>query len=94
MNREAAALGVPVYSIFRGKIGAVDRLLQREGRLTLIECLGDLESKILLEARDKESPPTAKAREALAEIVAHIDEITRLECFRGGWFGAAIQAAK
>ncbi len=25
MNREAAALGVPVYSIFRGKIGAVDR---------------------------------------------------------------------
>lgn len=27
MNREAAALGVPVYSIFRGKIGAVDRYL-------------------------------------------------------------------
>ena len=25
MNREAAALGVPVYSIFRGKIGAVDK---------------------------------------------------------------------
>ena len=25
MNREAAALGVPVYSIFRGKIGGVDR---------------------------------------------------------------------
>jgi len=24
MNREAAALGVPVYSIFRGKSGAVD----------------------------------------------------------------------
>ena len=24
MNREAAALGVPVYSIFRGKLGAVD----------------------------------------------------------------------
>src|ERR1039458_4176378 len=27
MNREAAALGVPVYSIFRGEIGAVDRYL-------------------------------------------------------------------
>ena len=27
MNREAAALGVPVYSIFRGKTGAVDRYL-------------------------------------------------------------------
>ena len=31
MNREAAALGVPVYSIFRGKLGAVDRYLARGG---------------------------------------------------------------
>src|SRR5262249_14089051 len=33
MNREAAALGVPVYSVFRGRIGAVDRYLSRTGRL-------------------------------------------------------------
>ena len=26
MNREAAALGVPVYSVFRGKLGAVDQI--------------------------------------------------------------------
>ena len=32
MNREAAALAVPVYSIFRGKTGAVDRRLASEGR--------------------------------------------------------------
>ena len=31
MNREAAALGVPVYSIFKGKIGAVDRYLAKNG---------------------------------------------------------------
>lgn len=37
MNREAAALHVPVYSVFRGKIGAVDHQLQKEGRLMLIE---------------------------------------------------------
>ena len=37
MNREAAALGVPVYSIFRGKIGAVDRYLVEKGQLVLIE---------------------------------------------------------
>jgi len=37
MNREAAALGVPVYSIFRGKTAAVDIRLQEEGRLVLIE---------------------------------------------------------
>lgn len=37
MNREAAALGVPVYSIFRGRSGAVDRHLNRAGRLVFIE---------------------------------------------------------
>src|SRR6202012_5888249 len=46
MNREAAALGVPVYSVFRGKIGAVDRYLSDQGRLTLIESAQDVPSKI------------------------------------------------
>ena len=35
MNQEAAALAMPVYSIFRGKLGAVDRYHSREGRLIL-----------------------------------------------------------
>lgn len=33
MNREAAALGTPAYSIFTGRLGAVDEALIREGRL-------------------------------------------------------------
>jgi hypothetical protein len=33
MNREAAALGVPVYTEFRGRLGGVDEQLIREGRL-------------------------------------------------------------
>ena len=33
MNREAATLGVPVYTTFRGRIGGVDEMLIREGRL-------------------------------------------------------------
>jgi predicted glycosyltransferase len=33
MNREAAALGVPVYTTFGGRLGAVDEMLLREGRL-------------------------------------------------------------
>ena len=53
MNREAAALGVPVYSIFRGEIGAVDRYLVDQGRLILIESVEDLEQKLLLCTRDK-----------------------------------------
>jgi hypothetical protein len=33
MNREAAALGVPVYTTFGGRLGAVDEALIRESRL-------------------------------------------------------------
>jgi len=33
MNREAVALGVPVYTTFAGRLGAVDEGLIREGRL-------------------------------------------------------------
>lgn len=52
MNREAAALGVPVYSIFRGKTGDVDRYLARTGRLTLIESVRDIKTKIIIAKRD------------------------------------------
>jgi predicted glycosyltransferase len=33
MNREAVALGTPVYTTFEGRLGAVDEGLLREGRL-------------------------------------------------------------
>jgi predicted glycosyltransferase len=36
MNREAAVLGTPVWSIFEGKLGAVDEMLAREGRLRFL----------------------------------------------------------
>ena len=36
MNREAAVLGTPVWSMFEGPLGGVDELLVREGRLQLL----------------------------------------------------------
>lgn len=48
MNREATALGVPVYSIFRAGIGAVDRYLAAKGRLILLESVEDMHKKIVL----------------------------------------------
>jgi predicted glycosyltransferase len=33
MNREAAALGVPVYTTYGGRLGGVDEELIRQGRL-------------------------------------------------------------
>jgi uncharacterized protein len=36
MNREAVALGVPVYTTFAGELGAVDTALVNEGRLRIL----------------------------------------------------------
>jgi predicted glycosyltransferase len=36
MIREAAVLGTPVWSIFEGRIGAVDEALEREGRVRFL----------------------------------------------------------
>jgi hypothetical protein len=36
MNREAAVLGTPVWSMFEGRLGAVDEALVRDGRLRLL----------------------------------------------------------
>jgi hypothetical protein len=36
MNREAAVLGTPVWSIFEGKMGAVDDMLVEQGRLKIL----------------------------------------------------------
>jgi predicted glycosyltransferase len=43
MNREAVALGVPVYTTFAGRLGAVDEQLVREGRLRLLRSARDLQ---------------------------------------------------
>ena len=82
MNREAAALGIPVYSIFKGKIGAVDRLLEQKGQLTVIHDTEDVWNKIRFIRRDKDRLPNRHPREALGDIVNHIEEIIRIEGVR------------
>jgi uncharacterized protein len=72
MNREAAALGVPVYSIFRGKIGAVDHYLEREGRLVLLENVQDVHTKIKLIRWNRPAQPGHNDRPVLQSIVATI----------------------
>jgi predicted glycosyltransferase len=43
MNREAVALGTPVYTTFAGRLGGVDEMLIREGRLVPLTSAGELE---------------------------------------------------
>jgi uncharacterized protein len=75
MNREAAALNVPVYSIFRGTIGAVDRQLSKEGRLVLIESLDDVDKKIILEKRRRGNVGDVTSKRTLKQIVDNIEAI-------------------
>jgi predicted glycosyltransferase len=69
MLREAAYLNVPAYSIFRGRIGAVDRHLAAIRRMTLLGSEADLD-RIRLERSGPLSPLRSGASVA--------DEIARL----------------
>jgi predicted glycosyltransferase len=74
MNREAAALQVPVYSIFRGKIGAVDQYLADNGRLVLLTSVEDVQSKIIAVRRQKSADGLAQPHvPALETIIQHIE---------------------
>ncbi len=42
MNREAAALGTPVWTMFEGRMGGVDEQLVREGRLRVLNDPADV----------------------------------------------------
>jgi predicted glycosyltransferase len=72
MNREAAALGVPVYSIFRGKIGAVDKYLAKNGRLILLESVADIKDKVSLVKRVHPTETGVNGNRTLDSIVGTI----------------------
>jgi predicted glycosyltransferase len=66
MNREAAVLGTPVWSIFEGKPGAVDEQLIAAGRLRMLDDPADL-------AVEKKADPDAwrnRVRRDPAELLA------------------------
>jgi uncharacterized protein len=75
MNREAAALGVPVYSIFGGKIGAIDQYLSENKRLTLLRSTKDIFSKIIITKRCRPETFKKSNSQALSTIVNKIQEI-------------------
>lgn len=65
MNREAAALGVPAYTPFAARLGAVDRRLIEEGRLRRLESPGD----VVLERRERDAPPPLRDPEVLLDLI-------------------------
>jgi uncharacterized protein len=65
MNREAVALGVPVYTSFGGRLGGVDEALIREGRLRSLTDPGELE----LVKRDRGSERVRRDPARLLELL-------------------------
>jgi uncharacterized protein len=65
MNREAAALGVPAWTPFAARLGAVDRRLIDEGRLRRLERPED----VVLERRNRAEPPPLRDPETLLDLM-------------------------
>ena len=65
MNREAAALGVPAYSPFAGRLGAVDRALIADGRLRRL----DRPEDVLLVKRERRERPPTRDPELLIDLI-------------------------
>jgi predicted glycosyltransferase len=65
MNREAVALGTPVWTTFAGRLGAVDEQLIADGRLHL---LSDL-SELVLEKRPVADPPPTRDPAFLLDLM-------------------------
>jgi uncharacterized protein len=67
MNREAVALGAPVYTTFQGRLGAVDERLIAEQRLRM---LGDVEELDLGKRAPASTPPRVRRDpRALVELL-------------------------
>ncbi len=72
MNREAAVLGTPAYTVFMGKSPAVDRELMRLGRMVAIATAGDIR-KIRIEKKDHTQPLCNRSlAESITELILQV----------------------
>lgn len=69
MNREAAALGVPVATIFVGKPAMIDEMLIREGRMTKIETSEDLEKIKLVKKPETNARHFLQTKAKVADLI-------------------------
>ena len=75
MDREAAALGVPVYSLFRGALGAVDEYLSRCGKLVLLKDDQDVRDHLRIVRRPMRGTSQFEEHATLDSIVNQVMNI-------------------
>jgi hypothetical protein len=63
MNREAVALGTPVWTTFGGRLGAVDEQLIAQGRMLRLSSVDQIE------LRKREGGPAERVRRDPAALV-------------------------
>ena len=73
MNREAVLLGVPVYSIFAGRLGSLDAAMERDGLITFIRDTKDVDL-IELKKRDRSTPMPKLTDRVEKFVIAEIDK--------------------
>jgi hypothetical protein len=78
MNREAVALGVPAWSPFAGRLGAVDAALIRQGRLHRLVDPSD----IVLAKRERVDAPPMRDPDLLVDLILGAAETPRAGRFR------------
>lgn len=78
MNREAAVLGVPAYTVFAGRPAAVDAALIADGRLVQVRTEADLD-RIAVRRRNggAASPPPARTLRAVMDEIERFTEELR-----------------
>lgn len=69
MNREAAALGVPVITIFAGKPAAIDEMLINEDRMIKIETLEDLDKINLVKKSSTNARRFLETKKRVADLI-------------------------
>ena len=74
MNREAALLGVPVYSIFAGKLGSLDAQMEKEGLITFVRGPDDIEKIKLTRQESRSDAVNSLTDKVESFVIGQIDE--------------------
>jgi predicted glycosyltransferase len=75
MNREAVALGTPVFTMFEGRVGAVDEQLLAEGRLKRLETAAGV--PLVKRQRPAGGPPARIRRDPAGLVDLLLQALTR-----------------
>jgi predicted glycosyltransferase len=74
MNREAAVLGVPVVSIFKGESGAVDEWLEQQGKLTNLSSAEEIDRFVRKRDRTGRIAANSSVKEKIIQTILDLAE--------------------